>query len=105
MKRSLSEMQQEKPSEPFVLEDIGPDGAKVDVELVNPKDLHWTKLTELDELPPAQQIEALIPDAEQYQAFRDDPRMNARALEWVMNEWRTHFGLGGPGDSSASTGS
>lgn len=105
MKRSLSDMQREKPKEPFVLSDVGPEGGKVDVEFINPKSLHWTKLTELDDLPPAQQIATIVPDDAQYAAFRDDPRMDGEALEWVMGEWRTHYGLGGPGEAPGSAGS
>lgn len=101
MKRSLSDMKRETPREPFILTVAGP----VDVEFVNPKSLHWTKLTELDELPPATQIETLIEDPAQYQAFRDDPELDGEALEWVMGEWRTHYGLGAPGESPGSAGS
>lgn len=105
MKRSLSDMQRETPKEPFVLSDIGPEGDRVDVEFVNPKSLHWTKLAALDDMPPAQQIATLVSDPDQYAAFEQDPRMDGEALEWVMEEFRTHFGLGAPGESSGSTGS
>jgi hypothetical protein len=105
MKRSLSDMQREKPKESFVLSDVGPEGGKVDVEFIDPKSLHWTKLAALDDLAPAQQIESLVPDHDQFAAFRDDPAVDGAALEWVMNEYRTHYGLGAPGESAGSTGS
>lgn len=105
MKRSLSDMQRETPREPFILTVHNAKGDEVDVEFVNPKSLHWTKLTELDELPPAQQIESLVPDPDQFAAFRADTEIDAEALEWVMNQYRTHFGLGGPGESPGSAGS
>lgn len=104
MKRSLSDLQREKPKEPFIFTVSGPDG-EVDVEFVNPKSLHWTKLTELDDLPPSQQIATLVPDQSQYEAFRHEPDMDGEALQWVMDEWRKHFGLGEQGNSGSSTGS
>lgn len=110
MKRSLSNLQREKPREPFILTvnpapAEGEKAAPVDVEFVNPKSLHWTKLTELDDLPPAQQIAAVVPDPDHYRAFQEDPEIDGEALEWVMGEWRTHFGLGDQGNSGGSTGS
>lgn len=105
MKRSLSDMKRETPKESFVLSDIGPEGEKTDVEFVNPKKLHWTKLAALDEMSPAQAMSTLIPDAEQHRAFTEDPEVDGEALEWVMSEWRTHYGLGGPGESDGSTSS
>lgn len=105
MKRSLSDMKREKPREPFVLTVHDAAGAERDVEFTNPKSLHWTKLTELDELPPGEQIATLIADPEQLEAFREDPELDGEALEWVMGEYRTHYGLGAPGEAPGSAGS
>lgn len=104
MKRSLSDMKRETPREAFELTVTPKDGEPVDVVFADPKKMHWTDLASLDELG-AGAISVLIPDPEHYQAFRADPEIDGEALEWVMGEWRTHFGLGSPGDSVASTGS
>lgn len=103
MKRSLSDMKRENPREPFELTDVGPEDGKVTVAFVNPKKLHWTKLATLDEAGAGAAIATLIEDVDQYRAFCEDPEMDGEALEWVMNEWRTHFGLGQPGESNGST--
>lgn len=97
----LDQVDRERRPEPFSLELS--DGTEV--FFADPKKMHWTQLTELDNLAPAKQIEALIEDPEQFQAFRDDSAIDGEVLEWVMAQWRDHFGLGGPGEAGSSPGS
>ena len=105
MKHSLSDMQREKPAEPFIITVQRPavDGSDkrepVDVEFANPKSLHWTKLVELDSgANPIRAVKILVADEDQRSAFHGDPDIDGAAFEWIMARFRTHFGLGDPGD-------
>lgn len=96
----VAKVKREKRPEPFSVELS--DGSEV--TFADPKKLHWTVLTELDNLPPAKQIEVLAVDG--FDKFRDDPEMDGEMLELVMADWRRHYGLGdAPAAGSVTAGS
>lgn len=65
--------------------------------LADPKRLHYTRVAELDSLPPMQQIEALLLSGAE--AFRADPEMDGEMIEAVMLAWREHYGVGEQGEA------
>lgn len=97
----LSAIEREKRPEPFELELS--DGSVV--TFADPKKMHFTVLTEMDSLPPQEQVKALVGSG--WDKFKADPEMDGEALEWVMGLWRDHYGMDGdnPGESRSSSGS
>lgn len=77
--------------------DITLSNSEVKAYLADPKRLHFTVLAELDELPPMGQVEKLLISGKE--EFYGDPEMDGEMVEAIMNAWREHFGLGGPGEA------
>jgi hypothetical protein len=100
MRLKLNEIEREKRPEPFSVELSN--GSEV--EFVDPKRLHWSKLADLQELGQLDQVKTVVsPDG--FQALRDDPTIDLEMLESIMLAYQEHFGLGDPGKSVPSTSS
>lgn len=95
----LNKIEREKRPEPFSVE-LG-DGSEV--TFADPKRLHFTVLTSIDQMPAAEQVKTLTGSG--YDKLRDDPDMDGEALEWIMGLWRDHYGLGDGPQSESSSGS
>lgn len=65
--------------------------------LADPKRMHYTRVAEIDKLPPMAQIEALLLSGAE--SFRADPEMDGEMLEAIMEDWRKHYGVGDAGES------
>lgn len=98
MKLSLSKIEREKRPEKFEVELT--DGTIV--TFVDPKRMHFSTLVELDALSQIDQIAALTGDG--FAAMKQDPNLDAEALETIMDAWRTHYGVGDQGESNSSRG-
>lgn len=98
---SLAKIERESRPEAFSLELT--DGTEV--VFSDPKRMHFTVLTGIDDLSPTDQVKALVADSDEYKALAADPEMDGEALEWVMGLWRDHYGLGDQGEASSSSGS
>lgn len=77
--------------------DVTLSNTDVKAYLADPKRLHFTVLAELDNLAPMQQLEKLLISGRE--EFYGDPEMDGEMVEAVMEGWRKHFGLGGPGEA------
>jgi hypothetical protein len=95
----LAKVERENRPEPFTLELT--DGSEV--TFADPKKLHFTVLTTMDEMSPVDQVKTLT--GEGYEALAADPQMDGEALEWIMGLWRDHYGLGDQGEAGGSSGS
>jgi hypothetical protein len=95
----ISSIEREKRPEPFEVELS--DGSLV--TFTDPKRLHFTVLTGLDEMSPNKQIETLTGSG--WDKFSTDPEMDGEALEAVMTAYREHYGLGSQGEAGSSSGS
>lgn len=96
---SLAKVEREQRPEPFTLELS--DGSEV--TFADPKKMHFTVLTTMDELSPVEQVKTLT--GEGYDRLAADPEMDGEALEWIMGLWRDHYGLGDQGEAGSSPGS
>lgn len=95
----LSSIEREKRPEPFEVELS--DGALV--TFADPKRLHFTVLTAIDDMPPVKQIETLTGSG--WDKFKAEPGIDGEALESIMGAWRDHYGLGDQGEADSSSGS
>ncbi len=69
--------------------------------LQDPKGIQLEAMIQLESLPPADQVAALIAD-DKFEEFSKRPEVDGYFFEAVMSKYVGHYGLGTPGEGLAS---